>query len=60
MAATNEITGDSIATKTITEAYRNNYDAIFGKKEKRVIIETELVPSLQLDGEGIQNEVPKD
>lgn len=29
----NDITGDKIATKTVTDAYRNNYDAIFGKKK---------------------------
>jgi hypothetical protein len=28
----NDITGDTIASKTSTEAYRNNFDAIFRKK----------------------------
>jgi len=31
--AKNDITGDSIRTKT-SRAYRQNYDAIFGKKDK--------------------------
>lgn len=33
MAAKNDITGDSIQTRGISEAYRNNYDLIFGKKK---------------------------
>jgi hypothetical protein len=33
MASHNDITGDRIATKNITDAYRNNYDLIFGKKK---------------------------
>lgn len=35
MAAKNDITGDSIQTRTITDTYRNNYDLIFGKKKKQ-------------------------
>ena len=31
MVAVNDITGDSLVSRT-SEAYRNNYDAIFGKK----------------------------
>ena len=33
MAAKNDITGDLLVSRT-SEAYRNNYDAIFGKKGK--------------------------
>lgn len=33
MTAKNDITGDSIQTKTISDAYRDNYDRIFGKKK---------------------------
>jgi hypothetical protein len=29
----NDITGDAIATRVVTDAYRNNYDSIFGKKK---------------------------
>ena len=36
MSSKNDITGDTIATKASTETYRNNYDAIFGKKKKTV------------------------
>lgn len=32
MTARNDITGDKIATKTNSNAYRDNWDAIFGKK----------------------------
>lgn len=35
MATTNPITGDSIQTKTVSDAYRNNYDAIFGKSKQK-------------------------
>jgi len=30
----NDITGDSIQTKIASKAYLDNYDAIFGKKQK--------------------------
>jgi len=33
MTARNDITGDLIATKGVTDAYRDNWDRIFGKKE---------------------------
>lgn len=36
MAAKNDITGDSIQTRGSSDAYRNNYDLIFGKKKKVV------------------------
>lgn len=32
--ARNEHTGDAIATRVITDTYRDNYDKIFGKKKK--------------------------
>ncbi len=34
MVAKNDITGDSIQTKGVTDAYRDNYDIIFNKKKK--------------------------
>ena len=34
MAAKNDITGDSIQTRGVSHAYRDNYDLIFGKKKK--------------------------
>jgi len=32
MASKNDITGDSLISKTNSKAYENNYDLIFGKK----------------------------
>ena len=34
MVARNDITGDSIQTKGVTDSYRNNYDNIFRKNKK--------------------------
>lgn len=40
--AVNDITGDSIITKSSTEKYRDNYDRIFGnKKDDKLISEKE-------------------
>lgn len=39
MASKNDITGDSIHTKATSDAYRDNYDRIFGKKEPPSITE---------------------
>ena len=33
MATKNDVTGDSLITKASSDAYRNNYDLIFKKKE---------------------------
>lgn len=34
MVAHNEHTGDLLRSKAASETYRNNYDLIFGKKDK--------------------------
>lgn len=34
MATKNDITGDSIQTRGVSDSYRNNYDLIWGKKKK--------------------------
>lgn len=34
MVARNDITGDNIQTKGVSNAYRDNYDLAFGKKKK--------------------------
>jgi hypothetical protein len=36
MATKNDITGDSLVSKTNSKAYEDNYDKIFGKKKKTV------------------------
>ncbi len=35
MVARNDITGDAIQTKGTSQAFRDNYDLIFGKKNKK-------------------------
>lgn len=35
MVARNDITGDAIQTRGVSDAYRDNYDLIFGKKKKK-------------------------
>lgn len=35
MVARNDITGDAIQTKGVSDAYRDNYDLIFGNKKKK-------------------------
>lgn len=44
MTARNDITGDAIMTKSASDAYRDNYDAIFGKKkeEKKMTVKEAL------------------
>lgn len=32
MVATNDITGDAIITSPVNQAYRDNYDKVFGNK----------------------------
>lgn len=39
--AVNDITGDSIQTKSSTELYRDNYDRIFGKKNSEDLTKKE-------------------
>lgn len=51
MVARNDITGDSIQTKGVSNAYRDNYDNIF-KKDKPVVEE-------QLDEKEDTNEQSK-
>ena len=34
MASRNDITGDAIQTRVISDTYRNNYDLIFRKKKQ--------------------------
>lgn len=48
MAARNDITGDSITSKTTSEKYRDNWDAIFGKKDQK----TKQQDMTELNGDG--------
>ena len=45
MVSRNDITGDAIQTKNVSDAYRDNYDLIFGKKEKKTIDEISALVS---------------
>ena len=47
MAAKNDITGDSIQTRTVTDTYRDNYDRIFGKKKNDKPAESDSVRNIQ-------------
>lgn len=38
MTARNDITGDALITKSSTDAYREGYDRIFGKKKQATIV----------------------
>jgi len=57
MVARNDITGDSIQTKDVSNAYRDNYDRIFNKNKKtdaekfdeQVVMKDEYY---DMDGEG--------
>lgn len=42
MAERNEHTGASLATKPTTKAYEENFDRIFGKKNKKAMTEEVL------------------
>ena len=42
MAATNDITGDSIQTGVVSDAYRNNYDQIFKKNVDPKVIQDQM------------------
>ena len=42
MVARNDITGDSIQTKSTSAAYRDHYDNIFGKSKPRIAEEAKL------------------
>jgi len=44
--AVNDITGDSIQTKSSTEKYRDNYDRIFGKKNSEGSTDNKEEPKL--------------
>ena len=50
MTTKNDVTGDSLITKAPTDAYRANYDSIFKKPKKEVVLQelTELSQDLCL------------
>jgi len=42
MVAKNDVTGDAIQTRGVTDTYRNNYDAIFRKPKEHNDSDSEL------------------
>lgn len=52
MATHNDITGDALISRTSNNNYRDNYDKIFGKKNKELVDDT-------LTDEGIKPEEPQ-
>ena len=54
----NDITGDKIATKPASKAYRDQFDAIFGKKEE-VSAHDRAVRVLQRIEDGKLKQEPK-
>lgn len=55
MSSTNDITGDYLVNKKTTDAYRDNYDKIFGKKNKDVTLTKEQQAAVD-DTAGIEKE----
>lgn len=47
MATRNDITGDQIKSRNNSEAYKNNWDAIFGKKKQ--VQDVEEAPKPQIE-----------
>lgn len=48
MATKNDITGDPLVSKSPTEAYRDGWDRIFGKKEKETPQDLRVLQGLDL------------
>lgn len=46
MATTNDITGDSIASRPNTKAFEANYDAIFRKPAEKPVVHYDRSPSM--------------
>jgi hypothetical protein len=55
MTTRNPITGDLIATKGTSDAYRDNYDRIFGKKQ----LQADIEDAKMTEAETSQNEFEK-
>lgn len=52
--STNDITGDRMVSRANTEAFENNYDAIFRKKQKaKYSVQRGEVPYLTIGGHAI-------
>lgn len=59
MSSTNDVTGDYLVNKKTTDAYRDNYDKIFGNKNKDVTLTKEQQAAVD-DTAGISQETKGD
>lgn len=50
MATRNDITGDSLVSKTNSKAYEDNYDKIFSKKKKEVAWDEDRIDVIGQNG----------
>ena len=48
MTTRNDITGDALQTKTTTDAYREGWERIFGKKTEVVPVPEDLVKKIEI------------
>lgn len=53
--AINDITGDALVSRVPSEAYKNNYDRIFGKKDRKKEAEKPDVVEAEKDCDGSQH-----
>jgi len=49
MAAYNDVTNDLLINKKTSDVYRNNWENIFGKKEKEEYLQREIENSYKVD-----------
>jgi len=49
MAAYNDVTNDLLINKKTSDTYRNNWENIFGKKEKEEYLQREIENSYKVD-----------
>ena len=54
MATKNDVTGDMLISRVPSDAYKNNYDLIFGKKDKKKP-EDEEKDKQQIDSQPLQS-----
>ena len=53
--AINEITGDALISRVPSDAYKNNHDLIFGKKDKKQKPEEDKPVEVEQDCDGSQH-----
>lgn len=56
MATKNDITGDSIQTRGVSDAYRDNYELIWGKKDKKKVENDEIPVQIQTERDVVRDD----